>query len=682
MCSLLTDLPAGKWSITTGDHKGPAGDHKGRPYGSSWRPLVCLLFLAGCTAMDGPRRDTQPAAPPPANLVVEGVPHIPESVLAGLDRYRNTRSASLLGWIDDGVLIATRFGNTSQLHRVDMPLGMRRQITFFPEPVAGATVHPDPARNGFVYLKDTGGSEFYQMFFYDNASTDSMLLSDGKSRYMGVSWSPSGQWLGYSTTERNGTDWDLHAQDLLGRRLVLQEGEGVGWSIEDWSDDESRVLVSQYISVNESRLFEIETTTGERRRLLPDVTAAFGGLRYGPAESIYFTSDMNGEFRRLHRLDHDTGAITVLTEDANWDVESFAVSRDRQRIAYVQNEDGASRLFARNLVDGAFIALPPLPQGIVSGLRFHPDGDRLGFTLRSATTPSDVFSIDFRTRKLTRWTRSELGGIDASRLVEPELIRYPTFDGRSIPAFVYRPEGTGPHPVIVSIHGGPESQSRPSFSSTTQYYLNELGAAVIYPNVRGSRGYGKTYLKLDNGRLREDSVRDIGALLDWIAAVPDLDASRVAVTGGSYGGYMVLASVVHYGDRLRAGIERVGISNFVTFLENTQPYRQDLRRVEYGDERDPQMRAFLTSISPLTHVDEIATPMLISQGLNDPRVPASESEQIVAALKDGDIPVWYVLAKDEGHGFRKKTNRDYLTAVTAMFLERHLIGGKPDQAGR
>ena len=643
--------------------------------------LSCLLFLAGCTAMDSSRRGAEPVAPA-ANLVVDGVPAVPESVLAGLDRYRNTRSASLLGWLDDGVLIATRFGNTTQLHQVDSPLGMRRQITFFPEPVAGATVHADPARNGFVYLKDTGGSEFYQMFWYDNASADSMLLSDGTSRYTGVSWSPSGRWLGYSTTERNGVDWDLHAKDLRGRRVVLQEGEGVGWRIEDWSFDDSRVLISQYISVNESRLYETEMTTGERRRLLPDVTAAFGGVRYGPGTSVYFTSDMNGEFRRLHRLDLDSGGIEVLTEDASWDVESFAVSRDRKRIAYVLNEDGVSRLFSRSLVDGGFIALPQLPRGIVSGLRFHPDSSRLGFTLRSATAPSDVFSVDFRTRVLTRWTRSELGGIDASRLVEPELVRYPTFDGRSIPAFVYRPQGTGPHPVIVSIHGGPESQSRPSFSSTTQYYVNELGTAVIYPNVRGSRGYGKTYLKLDNGRLREDSVRDIGALLDWIAAVPDLDSDRVAVTGGSYGGYMVLASVVHYGDRLRAGIERVGISNFVTFLENTQPYRRDLRRVEYGDERDPDMRAFLSSISPLTRVDKITTPMLISQGQNDPRVPASESEQIVAALKNGDIPVWYVLAKDEGHGFRKKPNRDYLTAVTAMFVKRHLLDGKPDDEER
>ena len=638
------------------------------------RALLCFLVMAGCSTIDT-RPDDESAGPlARGNLVVAGVPDVPASVLAGLERYSHTRSASLLDWIGDGMLIATRFGNTTQLHRVEAPLGMRRQITFFTEPVDGAVVNPDPARDGFVYLKDIGGSEFYQMFWYDNASSHSTLLSDGKSRYLGVYFSPSGRWLGYSTTERNGTDWDLHARDLKGRRLVVQEGEGVGWSIGDWSDDEQRLLVTRYLSVNESRVYEIELATAKRTRLLPGVTAAFGSVRYGVGRNVYFTSDVDAEFMRLHRLQLDTGAVEVLTEDIPWNVETFAVSRDRQRLAYVVNEDGVSRLIARDLADDGFTAMPPLPKGIVSRLRFHPDNNRLGFTIRYASAPSDVFSIDFGTRLLTRWTRSELGGIQADRLVEPELIRYPTFDGRTIPAFVYRPSGPGPHPVIVSIHGGPEGQARPTFSATTQYYVNELGVAVIYPNVRGSRGYGKTWLTLDNGRRREDSVRDIGALLDWIAAVPDLDADRVAVTGGSYGGYMVLASLVHYGDRLRAGIERVGISNFVTFLENTQPYRQDLRRVEYGDERDPEMRAFLTSISPLSRVDEMTTPLLISQGLNDPRVPASESEQIVAALNDRDIPVWYVLAKDEGHGFRKKSNRDYLSAVTALFLKRHLLG--------
>jgi len=609
-----------------------------------------------------------------ANLVVDGVPEVPSEVVEGLNRYQNVRSASLLGWIGDGILIATRFGNTTQLHRVETPLGMRRQLTFFAEPVAGARVNPDPDRDGLVYLKDIGGSEFYQLFWRANGTGEATLLSDGKSRYRGVSWSPSGEWLGYSTTERDGTDWDLHIQDSGGRKVVLQEAAGVGWSIEDFSTDEKRVLVSQYISVNESRIYEIDVATGHRRQLLPGVAAAFDGLRYGEQGSVYFVSDLDAEFMRLHRLEPDTGVVRVLTRDTPWDVETFAVSPDHTRLAYVVNEDGMGRLFALDLSTRAFTALPEIPPGIVSGLRFHPDGTRLGFTVRGATSPADAFSIDFETRRLTRWTRSETGGLDLVRLAEPELIRYPTFDGRSIPAFVYRPPGPGPHPVVVSIHGGPESQSRPTFQSTAQYYVNELGAAVIYPNVRGSAGYGKTWLTLDNGRLREDAVRDIGALLDWIATRRELDADRVAVSGGSYGGYMVLACAVHYGERLKAAVERVGISNFVTFLENTQPYRRDLRRVEYGDERDPEMREFLQSISPLNRVAEITTPLLISQGLNDPRVPASESEQIVDALKKQGVPVWYVLAKNEGHGFRKKSNRDYLSAVTAMFLEQHLLG--------
>ena len=610
------------------------------------------------------------------NLVVQGVPEAAKSLQAELARYQNTRSAGLLGWLGDGILIATRFGDTTQLHRVAKPMGMRQQVTFFPEPVVEATVHPN--RDAFAYLKDTGGSEFYQLFWRDEASGETAQLSDGQSRYLGVSWSPSGRWLSYSTTAGNGVDWDLHALEIGSEPRVLQRNAGVGWAIEDWSADESRVLATRYISINESHLYEFDMASGQRQRLLGNATAAIGTARYDGEDGIYFTSDMNAEFMRLQRLDRRTGEVVALTGDTPWNVETFAISRDFKRMAYVVNEDGISRLFVMQLPSGTFTALPPVPRGIVSRLRFHPDGSRLGFTVSTATTPSDVFSIEFASRELTRWTHSELGDLRREQLVSPRLFRYPTFDGRDIPAFLYLPSGAAqeqrPVPVIINIHGGPEGQTRPGFSPTSQLYVNELGAAVIHPNVRGSSGYGKTYLKMDNGRLREDSVRDIGALLDWIARQPNLDASRVAVMGGSYGGYMVLAALVHYGDRLRAGVERVGISNFVTFLENTQPYRQDLRRAEYGDERDPAMRAFLESISPLNRVAEITTPLLISQGLNDPRVPASESEQIVQALHDRQIPVWYVLARNEGHGFRKKANRDYLTAATVLFLKSRLLG--------
>jgi dipeptidyl aminopeptidase/acylaminoacyl peptidase len=280
---------------------------------------------------------------------------------------------------------------------------------------------------------------------------------------------------------------------------------------------------------------------------------------------------------------------------------------------------------------------------------------------------------------LTRWTYSEVGGLDTSKFRSPTLVSYPTFDkvdgaDRQIPAWVYKPQGEGPFPVVVSIHGGPESQSRPSFSSTYQMWMEKLGVAVVVPNVRGSAGYGKSYLALDNGFKREGSVRDIGALLDWIKTQPDLDADKVAVFGGSYGGYMVLASSVHYSDKLKAAVDIVGISNFVTFLENTQDYRRDLRRVEYGDERDPEMRAYLEKISPLNNVEKIKIPMLIVQGENDPRVPVTESGQVVAALRKQGETVWYMNALNEGHGYRKKENRDVYQQATVLFLQEYLIG--------
>jgi dipeptidyl aminopeptidase/acylaminoacyl peptidase len=387
---------------------------------------------------------------------------------------------------------------------------------------------------------------------------------------------------------------------------------------------------------------------------------------------------VGAEFLRLHHLSLSSGAVEVLTGGIPWDVEGFELSADGGYLAFAVNEEGFSRLTVWRLPQRAPVALPQVPEGIVDGLFFDPEGSRLALTLSRPDAPTDAYVLDLEKRRLDRWTRSEVGGLDADTFVGPELIHYPTFDRvgqgpRTIPAFVYLPPGPGPHPVYVYIHGGPEAQYRPRFSPALQYYVNEMGLAVVVPNVRGSAGYGKSYLKLDNGYLREDSVRDIGALLDWIGQEPRLDADRVAVSGGSYGGYMVLASLVHFPERIRAGVERVGISNFVTFLENTEDYRRALRRAEYGDERDPEMRAFLEAISPLNQADRIEAPLLIFQGANDPRVPASESEQIADALLAHGVPVWYVLALNEGHGFRRKENVDYAAAATVLFLQRYLL---------
>lgn len=325
-----------------------------------------------------------------------------------------------------------------------------------------------------------------------------------------------------------------------------------------------------------------------------------------------------------------------------------------------------------------FDAVGSLPMGLVGLGAFSPDGRQLALALNSPDSPSDVYTLELADDPLghgdlIRWTYSEVGGLDPSTFVVPELIHYPTFDDRDIPAFVYRPRGPGPHPVVIRIHGGPESQSRPVFSSLFQGWIHELGIAVLDPNVRGSSGYGRTYVELDNGMLREDAVRDIGALLDWISAQPDLDQNRVMVFGGSYGGYMVLASLIHYSDRLRGGVNIVGISDFISFLENTEAYRRDLRRAEYGDERDPEMRAFFERISPLRNSDRITAPLFVIHGQNDPRVPVTEAEQIVEQVRANDRPVWYMNALNEGHGFARRDNQDLVRDLVVLFFQEHLV---------
>jgi dipeptidyl aminopeptidase/acylaminoacyl peptidase len=609
------------------------------------------------------------------NLLVSGVPEIPADLHQRIQPYRNTRSARLLDWLDDGLLVTTRFGDSPQLHRVRVAGGARQQLTFFSEPVRVAYVPPRGRDRGFIYSRDVGGSEFYQLFWFDLASGESRLLSDGKSRYTEVRWANAGDRFAYTTTQRDGVHWDIHVHNLSGEIVEVLETEAGAWIALDWHPDDGKLLVTRYVSVVESYLFELDLESGTLTPLLDqEMQIAIGDARYAPdGRGIYFVSDLGAEFMRLHRLDLQTGKVDVLTSETPWDIEELVVSPDGERLAYTVNQEGMSQVTVVSLPSHAPLALPAIPKGVVFGLRFAPDSQKLGFVVDGPQTPADVFSVDLARRELSRWTHSEVGGLDAEAFVSPQLIRYRAFDGRQIPAFVYTPPGPGPHPVLVAIHGGPAAQYRPRFSPSIQHYVNAMGIAVIAPNVRGSAGYGKSYLKLDDGYLREDSVRDIGALLDWIERQSDLDASRVAVSGGSYGGYMVLAALVHYSDRLVAGLERVGISNFVTFLTNTQSYRQDLRRVEYGDERVPEMREFLETIAPLNQVDKIRKPLMVSQGQNDPRVPPSESEQIVAALRASEVPVWYVLALDEGHGFSKKPNADYNATASALFLQQFLL---------
>jgi dipeptidyl aminopeptidase/acylaminoacyl peptidase len=619
---------------------------------------------------------------PGPNLVTEGIPPIPASLAASAGRYTDFRSASLQSWHprQRSMLISTRFSDTNQVHQVLFPGGARTQLTFLPDSIAGATYQPQTG-DYFVFSKDRGGDEFFQLYRYDLDNGAITLLTDGKSRNLGHVWSNADDHLAYGSTRRTGKDVDLYIvnpTDPKSDRLVVQL-EGGGWGPLDWSPDDREILLAEYISINESYLWLCDVATGHKRLVTPkggkDKIAYRDGKFSKDGKRIYVTTDKDSEFQRLAALDPATGQVTFLSGQIPWDVQEFALSHDGTTIAFLTNEAGLSMFHLFDTASDKEKPAPRLPVGEIGGLEWHRNNADLGFVLSSVHAPGDAYSVNVKTGQIERWTFSETGGVDLRGLREPELIHWKSFDGREISGFLYLPPArfSGKRPVVILIHGGPESQARPGFLGRYNYILNQLGVALILPNIRGSAGYGKEFLQLDNGFLREGAYKDIGALLDWIGTRSDLDAERIMVTGGSYGGHMTLAIATRYSDRIRCAVDVVGMSNLVTFLEHTSGYRRDLRRVEYGDERDPEMRAFLTRIAPLTNVSKIRKPLFVIQGANDPRVPRSEAEQMVAAVKHNSVPVWYLLAKDEGHGFHKKRNADFQFDATVQFMKEYLL---------
>jgi dipeptidyl aminopeptidase/acylaminoacyl peptidase len=624
-----------------------------------------------------------PTAPPAAGvapgeeatLLLDGTPAIPEPLRVRLEAYLENRSATINDIADDGkaILVSTRFGETTQIHRVAMPGGARTQLTFSREPSGGAAFVPGQSR-ALTYQRDVGGNEQYQIFRIDAQSGKTIRLTDGKSRNVAPLWSDDGKKLAWGSTARNGRDVDIWIGDGVRPESAALAVEGKGdWEPTAFSPDGKQLLVTESISITASRLYLADLAKKTVTTLTPaEPAAAYRDAVLAAGDRAYVTSDKGGEFVELYEVDLAKKSWKSLTSHIKWNVEEIELSSDGRTLAFIVNEGGIGRIHLYDTRSRKEKPIAAVPRGIASKLVFARKAPVLGFTLASSTRTGDAYTYDLRSKKVTRWTESEMGGLDTSRLVEPSLVEFKSFDGMKIPAFYYRPAGAGPFPVVVMIHGGPEAQARPTFSGTVQFLVAESGIAVLEPNVRGSDGYGKTYLTLDNGMKREDSVKDIGGLLDWIAGQKELDGKRVAVLGGSYGGYMVLASLVHFGDRLRAGIDVVGISSFTTFLENTADYRRDLRRVEYGDERDPEMKKHLEAISPLNHADKIQSALFVAQGANDPRVPIGEAQQIVSAVRRAGKDVWYMLARDEGHGFKKKVNKDTFALLAILFLEKHL----------
>jgi dipeptidyl aminopeptidase/acylaminoacyl peptidase len=656
-----------------------------------------VLFLVWPFLALAQQESAQPAdtfLTPGDNLVLENIPPIPKKLAEDTARYGESRGSTLFDWHPTRreILIGTRFGDTTQVHSVAMPGGARRQLTFFPDRVLSAQFLPDG--NAFLFQKDSGGGEWYQIYRYDLATGAITLLTDGHSRNMDYLLAHHDTKLVFTSTRRNNKDSDLWIVDAAYSGTVpasahmLMQVDGNSWAPVAWSQDNRQLLVLQFLSINESYLWLVDANTGEKKALTPQSASARPGdtVAYSDAvfskdgKAIYVLTDRDNEFQRLARIDLKSGQPTYFTTHMPWGVERMAASDDGKSLAFVANENGYSKLFLFDTGSGRIRPLRNIPTGVIDNLRFHPNSHDLGFTIASARSAMDAYSIDIRTDRIERWTEGETGGLNPANFVEPKLVRWKSFDGLELSGFLYQPDFAkfpGKRPVIVEIHGGPESQFRPGYRAQENYLINELGIAIIAPNVRGSSGYGKTFLKLDNGFRRDDTYKDISALLDWIGMQSQLDSSRIMIYGGSYGGHMTWAISAFYNDRISCAMPVVGMSNLVTFLEHTEEYRRDLRRAEYGDERDPAMHTYLEKIAPINHLDAMRKPIFAVVGKNDPRVPWTESRQIIDKLNAQGTPTWFLIANDEGHGYAKKKNRDLLFDAEVLFIDQCLLGGFP-----
>ncbi len=645
-------------------------------FGPAWQIGPMLSLFAAMPAV----AETGDITPRPAALVADQVPDIPQEIVDQTRPYMEYRTASFVDWDpkSKAMLIATRFAETRQLHRVAAPMGQREQLTFASEPVSSARYAPDGS--ALLFQKDSGGNEVHQIFALENGQPK--LLTDGQSRNSLGPWSSSGKLLAFGSNKRTGLYNDIYlmnpAHPESARMLVASTGGG--WFPIDFSPDDKQLLVFNYVSVTDNQLYLIDIAEGSLRQLTSSgVPVSYEGLQFAPDGRLWAASDDGSDVKRLGIINLETSLFEPLVDEKIWDIANFDISQNGRWIAFEVNQAGRSLLKFYDTQNGDIRVVDALPTGVVSGVKFAPWGE-LGLTLNSNRTGIDAYSVNPETLAVTRWTRSETGGLDAADNVAPELVEIASFDGEKMSGFLYRPDPArhkGKRPLIINIHGGPEGQATPRFLGRDNHLVNELGIAIFYPNVRGSTGFGKRFVSLDNGPWqREASVLDIGAFLDHLRKDRRIDRKRIAVTGGSYGGYMTLASMLRYGNKLKAGLEIVGISNFVTFLENTQAYRRDLRRTEYGDERIPAQRAKLEEISPLLRASEIKVPLMVVTGANDPRVPASEAEQIVAAVRANGRPAWHLLAENEGHGFRKKANADYQFWASLLFWQKYLLGGE------
>lgn len=617
---------------------------------------------------------------PGENLELSGIPAIPKSLLQQIKQYSGAYGLPLAGWDTTKREIRLKgLSSAAWMTRIESP-GAAQKMWLYLQEGGVYDFYFQPQGNYFLYNRDVNGNEAFQMYLYDLTARKGKLISDGTSRHTEPVWANAGDRVIYSCAPAGGAAVSLCliSPFELGSNRRIVESTGNYLKAYDWSPDDRRLVYCEFISNVESRLWLLDAASGEK--VLLSVTNETGTYYSSPkfskdGKGLYVITDRGSEYRRLALFDLVTKKASYLTTDIKWDVDGFQISPDGKLVAFTVNEDGLSRLYLLDIATGRSTAAASVPPGVISDLKWHGNSVDIAFNFKSARAPNDIYSLDVKTQKIERWAQSVSGGIDLDALATPELIRWKSFDGKAISGFLYRPPASfkGKRPVIIDIHGGPEKQYRPEYGYADNYFLNDLGVAKIYPNVRGSSGYGKTFLTLDNGIKREDAVKDIGALLDWIKTQPDLDADRVLVQGSSYGGFVALSAATMYGDRIKGAISDSGIANLLTSIESTEEWRRSIQRAEFGDEKDSKIRAFMERTAPLNNVSKVKSPLLIIQGKNDPRVPVSQAEAIVQAARKAGVPVWYLLARDEGHGFVQPKNWEIRSCIIALFVQQHLL---------
>ena len=599
------------------------------------------------------------------------------------ERYLNIRAASAPAVAPDGSRVAflTNITGTNQVWMVKAAGGWPEQITFFSDRVQAVAWSPDGA--WLLVGKDAGGNERTQLWLFspDGARQERITHDDSKI-YRSARWSHDGRRIAYASNERAEAHFDIYVMDIATRkpvRVMQQDGSN---NVAAWAPDDSALIVSRGLAGSDNTLLLVRLDTQQATELTPHTEPAlYTSVNWPPGQILYLASDQGRDFVNLAAIDL-TAPKLVFLEDRPHDVESLLFSEDGRRVVVSANEGGASRLSLREGgLSGKELAAPRPGDGVIGGLEFSRDGSKLAYTFSGAKNPGDVFLHDLAAGTSARLTTSSLGGIPADAFVEPKLVSYPTFDGLKIPALMYKPPANSagrqppagsagrPPAAVMIVHGGPEGQTRPAFSAVNQFFVSQ-GYVVLAPNIRGSTGYGRAYQQKDDVRRRLDSIKDLAAGAEYLKTSGAADPARIAVMGGSYGGYATLACLTFHPELWAAGVDIVGISNFRSFLKNTSVWRTALRASEYGD---PVADAeFLDSVSPLNHIEKIRAPLIVIQGANDPRVPQSEADQMVEKLRARQVPVEYLLFPDEGHGVVKLPNRIKAYTAIADFLAKHL----------